>query len=292
VTDLALCVSTQRHDDELKKIEIATKGNSTVKTSDTVGPRVPRRVVADPSSPQHLGQTPLLAQEQVSTVSSGQKNLLANMTLPERDLFLAKCTKATFKRGQVLFMQGARHTTDVLVTSGVIRTYYVSPMGKEITLAYWSTGDLLGGPDFFDDHAVHIWSAHAAKDSEVLLIRGTDLAELTLRIPVLARAVIEALMFKLRWVSVLVQTLSTGSVDVRIAHLLLKLCEMFGEESDDGSVCINQHFSQRDLAMMVGATRQWVSIILSRLSREGILRLGKRRFVILDIDKLRDIGQV
>jgi CRP-like cAMP-binding protein len=263
-------------------METATKGRSTVKASDPTGPVMPRRVVGDAPPPQRTGQTPL----------SGQKNLLANMTLPERDLFLSKCSKATFKQGQVLFMQGTRHTTDVLVMSGVIRTYYISPMGKEITLAYWSTGDLLGGPDFFDEQAAHIWSAHATKDSEVLLIKGADLAELTLQIPILARDVIEALMFKLRWVSVLVQTLSTGSVDVRIAHLLLKLCEMFGEECPEGGITINQHFSQKDLAMMVGATRQWVSITLRRLSHEGILRLGKRRFVIMDMDKLRDIGQL
>jgi len=61
---------------------------------------------------------------------------------------LARRTPANFKRGDVLFMQGARHATDFLVTSGAIQTYYVSPLGKEITLAYWSTGDFLGGPDF------------------------------------------------------------------------------------------------------------------------------------------------
>jgi CRP-like cAMP-binding protein len=214
------------------------------------------------------------------------------MTLPEREQFLSRCTRATLKEGQVLFMQGARHTTDALVISGAIRTYYVSPMGKEITLAYWSTGDLLGGPDFFDEQAVHIWSAHAAKDSEILLIKGEDLADLSLQIPMLARTVIEALMFKLRWVSVLVQILSTSSVDVRIAHLLLKLSEMFGDKSPDGAVCITQHFSQEDLAMMVGSTRQWVSTTLSRLSRDGIVRVGKRRFVILDMDRLREIAQL
>jgi CRP-like cAMP-binding protein len=226
-----------------------------------------------------------------SRASSGQRNLLAGMKPSDRELFLSRCTAANFKRGEVLFMQGARHTTDFLVTSGAIRTYYVSPLGKEITLAYWSTGDLLGGPDFFDEHAVHIWSAHAASDSTALSIRGEDLAELTLRIPMLARAIIDTLAFKVRWVSVLVQILSTGSVDVRLAHLLLKLCEMFGEKCPEG-VVINQHFSQADLAKMVGATRQWVGTALSRLRGDGIVRVGKRRLVIVDLQHLRDIAQI
>jgi CRP/FNR family transcriptional regulator, cyclic AMP receptor protein len=228
---------------------------------------------------------------QPTRVSSGQRNLLADMSPSDRKLFLARCTSANFKRGDVLFMQGTPHTNDALVTSGSIRTFYVSPLGKEITLAYWSTGDLLGGPDFFDEHAVHIWSAHAAKDSSVLLIRGRDLSELTLQIPVLARAVIDTLMFKLRWVSVLVQSLSTGSVDVRIAHLLVNLGETWGEKSPEGLV-INQHFSQEDLGLMVGATRQWVSTALNRLRRKGIVRIRKRCFVIVELERLREIAQI
>jgi CRP-like cAMP-binding protein len=224
-------------------------------------------------------------------VSSGQRNLLADMKPSDRELFLSCCAATNFKRGEVLFLQGARHTTDFLVMSGAIRTYYVSPLGKEITLAYWSTGDLIGGPDFFDEHTIHIWSAHAAKDSSALLIRGRDLAELTLRIPVLARAVIDTLAFKVRWVSVLLQILSTGSVDVRLAHLLLKLCEMFGEKCPEG-VVINQNFSQADLAKMVGATRQWIGTTLSRLRRDGIVRVGKRRLVITDLEHLAQIAQL
>ena len=34
-----------------------------------------------------------------------------------------------------------------LIHSGVVRTYYVAPSGKEITIAYWPQGTLVGGPN-------------------------------------------------------------------------------------------------------------------------------------------------
>lgn len=223
---------------------------------------------------------------------SGQCSLLGHMSGSERQLFLSRCTKVSFKRGETIFMQGTQHKTDALVTSGAIRSYYISPSGKEITLAYWSPGDLLGGPDFFDEQAIHLWSQQATQDSTVLLIRGHDLAALTLEIPALARAIIETLMFKLRWFSIFVQTLSTGSVDVRIAHLLIQLGTMFGEKLPKGEIVINQHFTQEDLGSMVGATRQWVNSSLNRLCRSGILRMGKRQVVIADVQRLRSIAQI
>lgn len=217
-----------------------------------------------------------------------QQDLFEKLSPHDRAQVLAKCSEQHIKSGTLLYTQGMRHVDTYILKQGLIRTYYSSPMGREIALAYWSSGDLLGGPNFFDEEALHLWSAQAVEDCTVLAIRGQDFRYVASHIPALAEQVFDALCFKMRWFSLLVQMLGTESVSSRLANLLLILSELYGIKTDEG-IAIKYCFSQEDLAHMVGATRQWVSVALGHLQKSGILRIRKRRLVVLNIDSLRSL---
>ena len=213
-------------------------------------------------------------------------NLFENLSDSECSLLLARCTERNIAAGSTVFAQAGSHTATFLVKSGLVRTYYCSPTGKEITVAYWSAGDIVGGPHFFDDYGVHVWTGDAVENSVVLAIKGRDLRELSARIPAIAECVIDSLSFKLHWVSLLLQTRCTESVCHRLANMLVRLSEMYGVECEDG-ILIRYPFTQEDLANMVGATRQWVNMTFGQFQRDGFVRIKKRRLVILDVARLR-----
>lgn len=211
-------------------------------------------------------------------------SLLNRLSPAELDLLLAHCVERRVAAGTTLFTQSAPHTATFIVKEGLVRTYYLSPMGKEVTVGFWAVGDLAGGPNFFED-SVHIWSGEAAEDSVVWAIKGRDLQKLSLSVPAIAECVIAALSFKLRWVSLLLQNMGTESVRHRLAHLLLALSEMYGVKGEQG-IEIRYPFTQEDLASMICATRQWVSMTFRRFQQEGLVRIAKRRLIILDPDGL------
>lgn len=217
-----------------------------------------------------------------------QKDLFEKLSSHERAQVLAKCSEHHVRSGTLLYTQGMRHVDTYIVKRGLIRTYYSSPMGREIALAYWSDGDLLGGPNFFDEEGLHLWSAQAVEDCTVLAIKGHDFRYVAAHIPALAEQVFDALCFKMRWFSLLVQTLGTESVSSRLANLLLILSELYGIKTDEG-IMIKYCFSQEDLAHMVGATRQWVSVALGHLQKGGVVRVRKRRLVVSNIESLRSL---
>ncbi len=110
-------------------------------------------------------------------------------------------------------------------------------------------------------------------------------------VPELAVAIVEALSFKVQWLSSLVQVLGTESVSRRLGHLLDTLCELYGAESDEG-ITINAPFTHEDLAAMVGASRQWVTMALARFQSRGVLKLGKRRIEVLRRDRLASSSEI
>lgn len=217
-----------------------------------------------------------------------QKDILGNLTPLERAQVLSRCVEHQYYAGVSLYTQGTRHIDTFIIKSGLVRTYYSSPMGREIALAYWSDGDLLGGPNFFDEEGTHLWSAEAVENCTVLAIKGNAFRTLASHIPALAEQVFDVLSFKLHWHALAIQMLGTESVGSRLANLLMMLSELYGIECEDG-IEIKYFFSQEDLAQMVGATRQWINTALSHLQRSRIIRSQKRRLIILDIDSLRSL---
>lgn len=214
-----------------------------------------------------------------------QPNPLAHLSDEDLETVLNRARWCRIKPKQLLFRQGDRHRGIYVIQSGVVRTYYTSPAGREITLAYWQPGNFVGGPDVFED-CIHMWSGITVRDTEVYHLRGKDLRELMAQIPDLALGMVEALVYKGRCFSSLVQLLGTRSVSGRLSQVLLALCDNYGIPEGDG-VVIDVHLTHEDLAHMVGASRQWVTTTLDRLQKKGIVRIRKRQLVILRPDLLR-----
>lgn len=210
---------------------------------------------------------------------------------PETRTELLKCSQERrLRKGSVLFSQGEVHKTTYFVLRGLIKTYYLSPLGKEMTMAYWSEGDMVGGPDFFAE-SPHMWSAAAIKDSMVLAIKGAELDQLVNRFPDLSQYVIRTLTFKVQWLSGLLQIACTESVTDRLAHLFVKLGEMYGIQTKKG-VVISQDFSQEELANMVGASRQWINLTLNRLQRARLVSIVGRQIILRDVEGLKQTGLI
>lgn len=209
---------------------------------------------------------------------SGPPPLMDKLTIPEREIVLKLGRRKVLSRGQTIFSQGAKHDGIYLIESGRIRVFYSSPLGREITLAYWHAGNFVGGPEVFDT-GIHQWSGVASSNCSVVQLPGKELRALAVEIPNLAIGLIEGLAFKGKCYSALAQMLGTRSITQRLAHLLLHLMELYGVEDPDG-VVIAAAFTHADLAHMVGATRQWVTISLKRMQKKRIVLTKRSQIVV------------
>jgi CRP-like cAMP-binding protein len=217
----------------------------------------------------------------------GPPPLMDKLTPRERELVLKQGRRKVLNRAQTLFSQGARHDGIFLIESGRIRVFYTSPQGREITLAYWHPGNFVGGPEVFGG-GIHQWSGVASTNCSVVHLPGKELRTLAGEIPNLAIGLIDGLSFKGKCYSALAQMLGTRSITQRLAHLLLHLMELYGVEDPDGTV-VAAAFTHADLAHMVGATRQWVTISLKRMQEKQIVLTKRSQIVVCRPDVLQDM---
>ncbi len=223
----------------------------------------------------------------ISAGTGGPPPLFGSLTPHERKLVISHGRRRVLNRGQTLFNQGTVNEGIYLIESGRIRVFYEAPSGREITLAYWHAGNFVGGPEIFGT-GLHLWSGVATSNCSVVQFPGKTLRSLVQQVPSLAIGLIEGLAFKGKCYSALAQMLGTRSITERLAHLLLHLVDAYGIKDDKG-ILIGAAFTHADLAHMVGATRQWVTISLKRLQERGVILCRKSQIVVRQPDVLDDI---
>jgi CRP-like cAMP-binding protein len=214
----------------------------------------------------------------------GPPPLFQGLTKHQREQVLSHGKRIAVGRGSTLFSQGTPHNGIYLIETGRIRVFYSAPFGREITLAYWYPGNFVGGPEVFGK-GTHAWSGAGTMASTVIMLPGQILQRLASQIPALAMGIISGLVFKGQCYSALAQMLGTPSVTQRLAQLLLHLADSYGVEDEDGTL-IGAAFSHADLANMVGATRQWVTISMKRHVTAGVVSVRRNRIVVLRRDAL------
>jgi CRP-like cAMP-binding protein len=228
----------------------------------------------------------LLLTENVRAIG-GAPSLFDTLSPAERESLVGCGRRRVLYRGQTLFRQGTRNDGIFLIETGRIRVYYTAPSQREITLAYWHPGNFVGGPEVFGE-GVHQWSGVATSNSSVVHLPGKELRKLVAEMPNLAIGLIEGLAFKGKCYSALAQMLGTRSITERLANLLLHLVELYGVEDPDG-ILIGAAFTHADLAHMVGATRQWVTISLKRLHDKHVLVVRKPKIIVRRPDILQEM---
>lgn len=244
-------------------------------------PAIPGKAVARSA----VGSSLLLTENDEAI--GGPPSLVERLSPRERELVLKQGRRKVLNRGQTLFSQGARHDGIFLIESGRIRVFYTSPQGREITLAYWHPGNFVGGPEIFGG-STHQWSGVASTNCSVVQLPGRELRTLAAEIPNLAIGLIDGLAFKGKCYSALAQMLGTRSITQRLAHLLVHLVELYGVEDAEG-VVIAAAFTHADIAHMVGATRQWVTISLKRMQEKGIVLTRRSQIVVRRYDVLEEM---
>jgi CRP/FNR family transcriptional regulator len=87
-----------------------------------------------------------------------------------------------------------------------------------------------------------------------------------------------------------IDVLSAGSVEARLATLLLKLNVRFGDDFDDGTSEIPIALSRRDLSQLVATSLETAIRVMSRWEREGVLKTTRRGFTLQDVGKLSSLS--
>lgn len=187
-----------------------------------------------------------------------------------------------YPRGAVLFREGQRSDSVVLLRSGSVKVSHVTRAGREVLLAVQGAGELLGELGAMDG-APRSATVTAIEDVEAVVVPAAAYREVVAADPDLAFRLLQLVIRRLRAADRML--IEHGAYDARrrVAIRLLELAEAFGQPTDHGVLL---RFSQDDLAGWVGTSREAVNRALRVLRDEQLIATGRGTITVLDLDRL------
>lgn len=192
-------------------------------------------------------------------------------------------------KGHHLFNQGDTFKSIFAVRSGAIKTYSLSPSGKEQINGFYLPGEIFG-MDGISDFS-HASSAVALERSAVCEIPYDSLGKLSTELPSLQRHFMQLMSREIANDQKLISLLGKNSADERIAALILSLSARNVRRKFSATE-FHLPMSRTDIANYLGLTIETVSRTLSKFAKQGVLALNNKEMKILEMEKIKVIAGI
>lgn len=186
-----------------------------------------------------------------------------------------------FQPGDIIFMEGDPGQTLYMIKSGWIKIARISPQGREKTLALLGKGDCMGELALLDNKGRSA-TAQTLTRTETLCIDSQDFQKLLDEYPSISRTVIKILTERLRRANKEIENLIFHDVLYRLISFFLEKGEI------KGNTLVVTRFPQREIASLIGTSRETVSRLLNELVGDELLVIEKNCF-LLDKEALRKL---
>lgn len=213
--------------------------------------------------------------------------LFAALSADQIASFADRFRAETFAADTFIFLEGDPADRLWVVQDGQVKIIKHSADGLENILEVILPGEMFGGAGIL--FPVHPATAVAMTETAALSLERESYLQLARQFPDIALRIIAILGERLR-AAMKMRAMATDRVDIRVAHILLKLCDKVGEKTDLG-VKINLPLSRQDLADMTGTTIETAIRIMSKFRKEGLVLTEPGGYIVVtDCDRMRTLS--
>ncbi len=194
----------------------------------------------------------------------------------------------SFEVGEHVFTPTYRGGVFFLLLEGRVRIYRLEA-GQEVTISVLEAGEMFGEAAFTSRDGKGSY-AEAIAVSKIAFLNRSTFYRLIQREPELGIRAIEILGERLSFYEQRIADMGLKKVPARLASLILQLVEREGIVTGKGRYRLSTHYTQEQLALMIGAKRVAVSRAMKGLREAGAVETGRRRIVVKDAEALGRIA--
>lgn len=214
------------------------------------------------------------------------KGTFTNLSTEELQGLLKSDAIRFYRKGELIYAEGARIKGCYFVYSGIIKIYQTGHEGKEQIIKFDQAGDIFGFRSVIR-HEPACTSVESHTDSIVCYIPDSLLLNLIRNNSGFAYDMIQIACKELGDSNRYIRDIAQKSVKERLAEILLLIADDFGMEND-GSLKLN--ITREELSNFVGTATETVIRLLSDYKQERIVDSKGRKIKLLNIEKLKTIA--
>lgn len=216
------------------------------------------------------------------------ESVLENLPEIEYELIVSGKTDKVYKKGEIIFREGAYPDGIFFIKSGKVKKYKLNPDGKEYIIYVANTGEIIGyhailSEDRYPD------SAAALEESTVSFIPRKNFLEALKQSDTLNKRLLRTLSHEFAVLANSLSLFAQKSVRERLALQLIVIREKYKVNFKPG-MAVEINMSREDLASLVGTARENVVRLLTEFKEKGIVETRGRKIIVRDVNKLIEIA--
>lgn len=216
------------------------------------------------------------------------ESVLADLPAEDVELLNAHQTEQIYKKGEIIFREGAYPAGIFYIISGKVKKYKLDKDGKEHIIYVANTEELLGYHAILSDDR-YPDSAAAIEESRIAFIPKEDFLAALDQSSILNKRLLKTLSHEFAVLANSLSMFAQKSVRERLALQLVVLREKYKTNFKPG-MPVEINMSRDDLASLVGTGRENIVRVLTEFKESGILETKGRKIIIHDVNKLIGIA--
>lgn len=179
----------------------------------------------------------------------------------------------SYKEGEIIYNIGDAARSIYYIRRGLVKLTGLSEEGKEVILSVYKSGEIFG--EFCLCEGERREMATAMELCEIVEIKFEELIERLQTNRDAMYLFLVTVCQRLADSYQVIRELSLDTLMVRVAKALLRLADRFGNETERGTE-LAHYITQEELAQMVAARREVVSLALNRLREYGLVEYNRK----------------
>jgi CRP/FNR family cyclic AMP-dependent transcriptional regulator len=211
-------------------------------------------------------------------------DIFCDLSPEEMDALAQAAPMRTYAAGELLYSPQKPVETLFILKQGRVRIFRISSDGRALTTAIVTPGTIFGDMVLLGQRMYENF-AEALEDSVVCVMSRTDVQRLLLSDPRIALRIAEILGARLIEMERRLSETVFKSVAQRIAGTLVTLAGgggFLGAMKRSPQVVL----THEQLAALVGTSRETATKVLGDFAGRGLVRLGRGRVTLTDLDRL------
>ena|SRR5690606_36125463 len=193
-----------------------------------------------------------------------------------------------FDKGEVIYHADQSANQIYLIRSGKVKILSPADSGKEIVKAILNVGEVFGeksiiGEQNYNDVAV------AIEDTELSILSSTQVKSMMKEHSALSLFFMKLMGSKVLEMEQRLESLIFKDSKTRILEYLIQMIEKKGQRIGYEWV-VRNFITHQEIANLTATSRQSVTTLLNELRNEGILTFDRKRLLIRDIDRLKQMA--
>jgi len=198
-----------------------------------------------------------------------------------RTQFLATAKRLVLARNDAVYRDGDISDRVYVVDHGRIKIVRTHVSGSETIVGIRTAGDIFGELSAIEADRIRTTSAIAIEAAQVRSIAAATLREMLAADAGFAHAYAAGTARRLTEAERELTELAGKSVPGRLVDALGRLASMYGEEVGDGTLRIGINLTHRDLADLIGTSRETLTKELGVLADVGLVRVTHKTVTLV-----------